>query len=402
MRFGLWIVVALVAGAIGAHFFLADPGYVVVNFRDYIVETSVPVLLALLAAALGAVWLLRKLLAAPRRLGEAAGRYRGRRAGRQFTRGLIEMAEGNFGKGEKLLTRKVGRADAPLLNYLAAARAAQLQGKVERRDEWLRRAYEETPEAANAVLLTQAELQIANGQHEQALATLGQLEERVPGHAQALLLMGRLYSRLGDWKRLGELLPRLRAQRRVPHETLEEWSVAVYSHRITEAGDDSAAVVEAWRGVPKPLKQHSVMRVAYVEALMRAGENEAAESEIKRMLGRRWDDGLVRLYGLVKTDHTNRQLKQVETWLAERDEDAELLLAAARLCVRSELWGKARSYLESSIAMRATPEAYREYGALLARLGEGDSAAEAYRSGLALVADAGPRALPHLEARTGG
>lgn len=402
MRFGLWIVVALVAGAIGAHFFLADPGYVVVNFRDYIVETSVPVLLALLAAALGAVWLMRKLLAAPRRLGEAAGRYRGRRAGRQFTRGLIEMAEGNFGKGEKLLTRKVGRADAPLLNYLAAARAAQLQGKVERRDEWLRRAYEETPEAANAVLLTQAELQIANGQHEQALATLGQLEERVPGHAQALLLMGRLYSRLGDWKRLGELLPRLRAQRRVPDETLEEWSVAVYSHRITEAGDDSAAVVEAWRGVPKPLKQHSVMRVAYVEALMRAGENEAAESEIKRMLGRRWDDGLVRLYGLVKTDHTNRQLKQVETWLAERDEDAELLLAAARLCVRSELWGKARSYLESSIAMRATPEAYREYGALLARLGEGDSAAEAYRSGLALVADAGPRALPHLEARTGG
>ena len=74
-----------------------------------------------------------------------------------------------------------------------------------------------------------------------------------------------------------------------------------------------------------------------------------------------------------------------------------VLLAAARLCLRNELWGKARSYLETVISLRPTPEAYREYGALLTRLGESDAAAEAYRDGLGMVAGHGVPAIPHLD-----
>ena len=66
----------------------------------------------------------------------------------------------------------------------------------------------------------------------------------------------------------------------------------------------------------------------------------------------------------------------IERWLKDRGEDPDLLLAAARLCLRNELWGKARSYLETVISLRPTPEAYREYGALLTQLGEADAAAE--------------------------
>jgi HemY protein len=61
------------------------------------------------------------------------------------------------------------------------------------------------------------------------------------------------------------------------------------------------------------------------------------------------------------------------------------------------LWGKARSYLETVIAIRPTPDAYQEYGRLLNRLGEGDAAADAYRSGLSLVARSPIPAIPHLE-----
>jgi len=64
-----------------------------------------------------------------------------------------------------------------------------------------------------------------------------------------------------------------------------------------------------------------------------------------------------------------------------------------------ELWGKARSYLETSLAEDPDPEAYELYGRLLTRLGEGDNAALAYRSGLALATNSdGP--MPVLEAPT--
>ena len=62
--------------------------------------------------------------------------------------------------------------------------------------------------------------------------------------------------------------------------------------------------------------------------------------------------------------------------------------------MQSELWGKARSYLESSLALAPVPEAYALYGKLLAQLGDGERAALAFRSGLAL---ASPTAAETLE-----
>src|SRR5690606_29849253 len=240
MKFGLTVVLLLVVGALGAHFLLEDPGYVVIRFRSWIVEMSVPVLAGLVLLAGAAAWLAVKLLRAPRRLGEAAARLRSGRAGTRLAQGVIEIAEGNFARGERLLTRGAASSEAPLLNYLQAARAAHLQGADERRDRWLKEAYEGIPAAASAVLLTQAELQLDQGQYEQALATLRRLEEKSPNHGHALTLLGRLYYRLEDWQHLGELLPRLRKHGRIDERLLEKWSVRVHREALARAGEPDA------------------------------------------------------------------------------------------------------------------------------------------------------------------
>jgi len=74
VKFGIIFVVVLMVSAFGAHFLLADNGYVVINFRGYLVEMSVPVFVLLAAGLVLAAWLVRKIIVAPRRLGEAAGR----------------------------------------------------------------------------------------------------------------------------------------------------------------------------------------------------------------------------------------------------------------------------------------------------------------------------------------
>ena len=222
MKFGLIVVLVAIASAIAAQALLSDPGYVAISLRGHLFEMSVPVLVGLIILILAAIFLVRFVFVAPRRLGEAAGRYRSGRAGQKLTRGLIEMAEGNFARGEKLLARAAGTSDSPLFNYLQAARAAHLQGRDERRDEWLKLAYEETPEATNAVLLTQAEFQLDRRQYEQALATLCRIEENSPDHSYALALMGRTYFRLEDWANLEQILPRLKKQRHVDKANLDE------------------------------------------------------------------------------------------------------------------------------------------------------------------------------------
>ena len=395
MKFGAIVVVVLILSAIAAHFLLGDPGYVAITFRGYLIEMSVPVLIGLAVLLVIIVWLVRRVIQAPRLIGEAAGRYRSGRAGVKLTRGMIEVAEGNFARGEKLLARAASTSDTPLFNYLQAARAAHLQGKDDRRDEWLKLAYEHTPEAANAVLLTQAEFQLDREQYEQALATLRRIEENSKDHSHALALLGRLYFRLEDWAALAQILPRLEKQGRVKRETLDKWAVRVRTENFATAADGEAVLAE-WRSLPKRLKDDIAVLEAYYEALMRVGLHDKAEKDLSAALKAEWRTPLVRLYGRVEGPDATKQLKRAEGWLAKRGEDTDLLLAAARLCLRNELWGKARSYLETVIALRPSAEAYQEYGRLLTRLGETDAAADAYRDGLGMAAKSSLRAIPHL------
>jgi len=48
MRLSVAAVIAVLLGAFAAHFLLADRGYVLVNFRGYVVEMSVPGLVIVL------------------------------------------------------------------------------------------------------------------------------------------------------------------------------------------------------------------------------------------------------------------------------------------------------------------------------------------------------------------
>jgi len=396
VKFGIIVVLALFASAFAAHFLLADPGYVIINFRGYVIEMSVPVLLGLAVLLVFTVWLIRKIVLAPRRLGEAAGRYRSARSGQKLTRGMIAVAEGNLARGEKMLARAASTSDSPLFNYLQAARAAHLQGRDERRDEWLRLAYKETPEAANAVLLTQAEFQLDRGQNEQALATLRRVDENSKDHAHALSLLGRLNFKLGDWDALGELLPRLKNNKQLKPETLSAWTIRVRKEALDRAAD-SLAVETAWKAVTRAHKSDLSLLEAYYGGLMRAGEHDRVEKELAAALRSDWRGPLVRLFGLVESSDTTRQLKRAEGWLKNHGDDPDLLLTAARLCLRNELWGKARSYLETVLSLRPTPEAYQEYGGLLNQMGEADAAANAYRDGLGMVAAEPRPAIPHMD-----
>ncbi|MDH3616625.1 MAG: heme biosynthesis protein HemY [Gammaproteobacteria bacterium] len=397
MKFGIIVVLALFASAFAAHFLLADPGYVIINFRGYVVEMSVPVLIGFAVLLLFVVWLVRKIALAPRRLGEAAGRYRSARSGQKLTRGMIAVAEGNFARGEKMLARAASTSDSPLFNYLQAARAAHLQGRDDRRDEWLRLAYKDAPEAANAVLLTQAEFQLDRGQNEQALATLRRLDENSKDHAHALSLLGRLYFELEDWDALAELLPRLKKRSQLKPETLDTWTIRVRKEALNRAAD-SDAVAEIWKNVSRAHKSDPTLLEAYYGGLMRAGQHDRVEKELAAVLKSNWRGPLVRLFGLVESSDTTKQLKRAEGWLKKHGDDPDLLLAAARLCLRNELWGKARSYLETVISLRPSPEAYKDYGALLNQMGEADAAADAYRDGLGMVAAEPLTAIPHMDA----
>ena len=389
MKYAFFLLLTLLAAVIVAAALHLDNGYVLLAWHDTSVEMSLGTLVVLVLFVFFGLYLLTTLIVRlwtfPRRMREALERRRELRARRASIRGLIDLAEGRWADSEHNLMRHATDSKVPLITYIAAARAAQMQGAHERRDTYLRRAYEQVPAAHLAVLLTQAELQIGHRQYEHALATLRHLQELDPNHAYGLKLLARLYKKLGDWMPLRALIPKLREFRAMPRteiDRLEAHAVCALLERLDAKSGAQATVL--WSEMPRRLRNDINVVRAYVQALIKIGNYGAAESIARDTLKSDWDEELVVLYGLARGEDPVRQLARVEDWLAEKGESAALLLTAGRLCVVAKLWGKARSYLESSIVLGGRPEAYEELGKLLKSLGEPEHAMQAFSDGLAL------------------
>ena len=388
MRLGLLLLVGLALGAVGAHWLLGDQGYVLVDIRGRTVETSVPGLVVALVALYLLVRLVSWIMRAPRRAGRAIGEIRLRRSQRQLDNAFAAIAEGQWGRGERLLGR-AARGPASLAGYLSAARAAQEQDAPERRDEWLRLAYEADPAATPAVLLTQAELQLEGGQLEEALATLRQLDTVNGGHPRGLALQARVLEKLQDWSALEALLPRLRNRKVMDADRAAGLETRVAQARLA-AAEDGDALQAAWSRLSREMRRRTELLQSYGRAALRVGAADQAEPVLRRALKSSWEPSLVAIYGQLETSDPGAQLATAEKWLNQRPEDAELLLACGRLCLRNELWGKARSYLETSLAIRPRPETWRIFGELLTQLGESGAASEAFRQGLSAASGTAP------------
>lgn len=390
MRWLLITLVILLVAVSAANLLQQDPGYLYLDIGRWTVETTLAFAAVVLVAVFVLLHLLLRLLAqllrGPRAWRRGLGRRRTERSRRALVRGLIEMSEGRWERAEKLLLRQAGDSDTSLLNYLAAARAAQQNGAYERRDRYLKLAIEANPEADVAVSLTQAELQLAHHQNEYALATLTRLRGLVPQHLYVLRLLARLYAEMEDWQQLAAVLPELKRHRIFEAERLFTLERAVAIGRFAQSERSSQALSGVWDDLHRRVREDSLVLHVHARCLIEADAHALAERRLRQHLERQWDERLARGYGLAEHEDASKQLGYAEKWLKDHGRSPMLLLTLGRLAKRARLWGKARVYFESSINNGATAETYHELGSLLDEVGEIGPARENYRAGLGLAA----------------
>ena len=387
------LILALLGLAVSVLLALAvkdDNGYILVGYGQWTIEGSLAFFLLMNVLLFGVLYLTLRILArigaTPRKVHDWRAHRGAVKARKALTQGLVELSEGNWRRAEKDLVKFAGRSETPLLNYLAAARSAQQQDAHDRRDHYLQLAHESMPEADVAVGLTQAELQLDHAQLEQALATLKHLKEIAPRHTHVLKLLKELYQRLGDWQELAQLLPELKKRKVVEPDELQSLELRVHQYHLSQAAQDEnlTRLQGVWNRIPGNLRNREEMVSTYVNHLINREEHEQVERILRETLGRQWSDDLVELYGRIPFDDSARQLSSAERWLKSQPRNAVLLLTLGRLCLRNKLWGKARTYLEASIGIEPSIEAYRALGALLEKMDEKEQALTCFKAGLEL------------------
>lgn len=400
MRSGLYIAAAMIIAGLFANMLLGDPGYVALRFAGRLVEMSAVTFALVLVAAYFAVRLLIRIVTARRSWKSAQEARRHERARRSFAQGILELSEGNWETAENTLTRNVREAENPAAHYLTAARAADLQGAAQRRDEWLARALEVSSDRRAPVLIMQAEVLMKHKQLPAAVATLEQLEATHEQNARGLLLLARAYRQMSDWQKLQALEPRLRSTRGISAAMVDETVAQVHLDRLKAAGGkcDLTELRAAWKETSKSLAKHPEIVVAYARASMACGDHDAAESALRDCVNKHWDDEAVLAYGELETSEPLKTLDRAEAWLPEHSDDPALLFTCAQLATRAELYGKARSFLETSIAIRPRLEAYQLLAYLMEQLGERERSLKALNDAVAFAVGRKTN-LPKIRAR---
>lgn len=299
-------------------------------------------------------------------------------------RGLSALIEENWKSAENLLLAGVDQCAEPLINYLGAAKAAHAQEAFERRDGYIQKAYQIAPNADLAIGLTQAELELEQDQLEHAAATLNRLRQEAPRHPRVLKLLEKVYVRLSDWQNLLVLLPSLRKAKVLTAEQAAQFEKNIYCELLHAANMKNLdAIQHLWNGMPRGARKNPDVICAYVKQLLRFPDTSVEIEElIRKALKQGYQSELVRIYGKLQFNNLNRQLVIVGAWLKMYGQRPELLLTLGKLCVRVQLWGKAKDYFEKCLALGANPEASLEYGKLLEHLDEMDNAMQKYCDGL--------------------
>ena len=393
MVFAIALLLAILLGGAVGTLVLKDAGYVLINYGDTVVETSIWVAAIILIAV---YVLLRLVSLLVRKLGQGQLKMLRWRSSRrldaakdQTVRGVLVLAEERWADARKLLLEGARHTDTPVVNYLGAARASQALGDRPARDEQLERAVAATPSAKFAATLARAEFLIEDGRYDEAADELLTLRRRAPRHRAVLSALAVCLERQQSWAPLTELLPQLRKQQVLPEAELDQMERTAWEQIL----DGRGAPGDVWKKVPKTLQADGVLMRNWVQRYDAAGNHDMAEQAARLALSVAMDDELVEQYGNIRSSDPAAQFNAAQKWHRQYPDNASIALALGRLCLQTEQFPRAREYFETSLRLRPSDAVYGELGRLCVALGDERRGTEYLLHGLGDLAD-----LPQPEA----
>ena len=257
-RFSLYLVCGLVLGAVLVNAISQDPGYLLVTWGDWQVETSVWLALSALMLSIVLLWFilraLRTTLRVPRALRRWLGLRSARGAQRRADKGFAAFFEGHWDVAEKALKKGGAPDEQTLLHPLYAALAALRRGESARALTLLEQAEREGSAPVSLITLARAECHLRAGATHDAERSLEQLSASERKTPRAKALRAELAYVQRDWQPLTELLADVRRAGIVPEEQMQVWEREGWMGLLSEADDAASTAVSVWKRAPDALK----------------------------------------------------------------------------------------------------------------------------------------------------
>lgn len=398
MRALLAFLLLAIAAVALAMLFRINDGYVLFVAPPYRIELSQNAFIVLTVLGFVAVY---ALVRAAVRLSQLPADVREARKRRQIERfrskqdaAVVALIEGRHGKARQYAQEALAIPNSSPVPALVGARAALETRDYAAATAMLGRPDAQATKLAVPRLMLEAELALERGQPADALARLAELRNEAGLHTAAQRLELRALTAAGRPGEIPALVDQLVRRKVYDPQQGEALRASAHAEALKGFTHDAAGLRAYWARVGEGDRLHPQVALAAAKSFLALnGDREAAEILV-RSLERQWDSNLLLLYAQCRAPEATRQLETAERWLTSHNQDATLLFVLGRLCERQQLWGKAQTYLEASLALDNHWRAHVALGEMLATLGRHDEAnahlAAALRLALAALESSGP------------
>ncbi|TQV88408.1 heme biosynthesis protein HemY [Aliikangiella coralliicola] len=400
MKWKISLIIALTVGALAGSWIKNLPGFVIIAYDKTSYEMRLWIAVCLLLALISALFLIglffRSLVAGANKVSSWRGGRRWRRSRKRTIEGMLAFTEGRWKASEDAMVNAAKTSDTKLINYLIAAQAAQQQNAEVRRDAYLRLAHQAEPAAKVAIGLTQAQLQLKHGQYEQALASLNKIKIDNPSHPYVLKLLCRLFNTLQDWEQLYEILPALKKNQVFEAQELQSIEENCVTGLLKKQANQGKieSLRDTWQKLPSAQRKLKALVVCYTKLLIEFDQMDEAETLLRPMIKKQVDAEILALYGNIKTDNPTKQLSFVESWQQTNpNAPREVFLTLGKLAYNSQLWGKARQFLEQALRLKPSAETYLMMAKTLQHLDDEEHAINCFQQGLEFASAPGKKAM---------
>ena len=391
MRALFWFLLLAVGAVVAALAAKLNNGYALLVAAPYRIELSLNLLLFLIVGGFLSLYFALRVIVHTTRLPAQVKQWRRlQREARSRAKqdaATVALLEGRYVKAQQQATEALAFPGASGLAALIGARAALDMRQYNAAEELLTRPESQVKSLAVSRLTLAAESALEQGQPQEALRILSELKREAGLHTAALRLELRATQaahRSGDVPPLVDQLVR-----RGVFDAAQgnEVKIAAQRQQLRALATDAAGLRELWNRLPEATRTESRIARAGAQSFLQLGGDREAADIVVRSLEQQWDSELLEIYGECRMSDATRQLEQAEAWLREHNEDATLLQVLGLLCERGELWGKAQTYYEASLALENRWRTHLRLGEMLGRLGRAEEANAHFVAALKLATD---------------
>lgn len=384
---GLWTIFSIIFLSIIAGMqLLHEPGYVMILFHGWQLQTSLVMLGLLLATViLSSIFffdILRWTILIPQRIAKLYQALIGMRQTHQLRMGLQAYFEEDWTNAIKCFSHT--SSSVPWIVDLIAAQAAQNQGLAEQRDKYLHQASIHEPKARNTILLFQANLQYQQGQYEQCQASLKTFFNQnkiIP--AQWYWLQCQLHHHFKEYHKGLNLLQE-HAYLQKTHTKYLDFYQLFLKKCLKQYFQDQEfeKAYQELKKIPTKLKDDPELLILCAPYLIK---DKAYAKFIKQWIEKsiQIDSSQLAILKLLeKLPKDPKWLKILEQFSTQGHHDAQFYLYLAKIKCKHQLWGSAIHDVEKCLELQKSPEAYSTLAKIYLELQQTTNALQAMQNAI--------------------